>query len=76
VQRKTSWGVFSGFVPDPGRRPTVHPAQGTALGRGAGEGWSLRPNGPTVLAMNRWAVGPSMYWNCTDTQGVALGWVK
>ena len=41
-----------------GRRPTVHPAQGNALGNGSHRRVPCRPNGPAVRRKNRWPVGP------------------
>ena len=41
-----------------GRRPSVLPAQGNALGTGVAK-IELRPNGPTVRLRRGWAVGPS-----------------
>ena len=42
----------------PGRRPSVLPAQGNALGTGKAK-TEFRPNGPTVRRRRGWAVGPS-----------------
>ncbi len=60
-----------------GRRPSVYPAQGTALGSGGNieRQSAQRANRSPEFAENRWAVGPIVrYYAIHEPQGIALGW--